>query len=103
MEARRKINIPWLFTMAWRDSRRSRSRLFLFISAIFFGIAALVAIYTFRFNLENDIDSQAATLIGADLQISGGKPADAQIKPLLDSLGDRRSEERDFVSMILFP
>jgi putative ABC transport system permease protein len=89
--------------MAWRDSRRSRSRLFLFISAIFFGIAALVAIYTFRFNLENDIDAQAATLIGADLQISSSKPVDANIKPLLDSLGDKRSEERDFVSMIYFP
>jgi putative ABC transport system permease protein len=103
MDNKRKINIPWLFTMAWRDSRRSRSRLFLFISAIFFGIAALVAIYTFRFNLENDINSQAATLIGADLQVSGNKPVDAAIKPLLDSLGDRRSEERDFVSMIYFP
>jgi putative ABC transport system permease protein len=103
MDNKRKINIPWLFTMAWRDSRRSRSRLFLFISAIFFGIAALVAIYTFRFNLENDINSQAAELIGADLQISGNKPADAAIKPLLDSLGDKRSEERDFVSMIYFP
>ena len=103
MDNKRKINIPWLFTMAWRDSRRSRSRLFLFISAIFFGIAALVAIYTFRFNLENDINSQAAELIGADLQISGNKPVDASIKPLLDSLGDKRSEERDFVSMIYFP
>ncbi|HEY2582968.1 MAG TPA: FtsX-like permease family protein [Mucilaginibacter sp.] len=103
MDTKRKINIPWLFTMAWRDSRRSRSRLFLFISAIFFGIAALVAIYTFRFNLENDIDAQAATLIGADLQISSSKPVDAAIKPLLDSLGDKRSEERDFVSMIYFP
>ncbi|MDB4904826.1 MAG: transporter permease [Mucilaginibacter sp.] len=103
MDNKRKINIPWLFTMAWRDSRRSRSRLFLFISAIFFGIAALVAIYTFRFNLENDINSQAAELIGADLQVSGNKPVDASIKPLLDSLGDRRSEERDFVSMIYFP
>jgi putative ABC transport system permease protein len=100
---KRKINIPWLFEMAWRDSRRNRSRLFLFISAIIFGIAALVAIYSFRYNLENDINAQAATLIGADLAVSGGKPPDATIKPLLDSLGDERSEERTFVSMIYFP
>ena len=73
---KRKINIPWLFDMAWRDSRRNRSRLMLFISAIIFGIAALVAIYSFRYNLENDINSQAATLIGADLAIYSGKPAD---------------------------
>ena len=100
---KRKINIPWLFTMALRDSRRNRSRLLLFISAIVFGIAALVAIYSFRYNLQNDINAQAATLIGADLAVSGSKPADQYIKPLLDSLGDKRSEERSFVSMVYFP
>jgi len=103
MDTKRKINIPWLFEMAWRDSRRNRSRLMLFISAIVFGIAALVAIYSFRFNLENDINAQAATLIGADLAVSGNQAPDAGIKTLLDSLGDKRSEERSFVSMIYFP
>jgi putative ABC transport system permease protein len=103
MENKRSINVPWLFLMAWRDSRRNRSRLLLFISAIIFGIAALVAIYSFRFNLEKDINAQAATLIGADLSVTGSKPADVTIKPLLDSLGDKRSEERSFVSMIYFP
>jgi putative ABC transport system permease protein len=100
MDTKRKINIPWLFEMAWRDSRRNRSRLLLFISAIIFGIAALVAIYSFRYNLEKDIDAQAATLIGADLAVSSDKPVDPGIQPLLDSLGDKRSEERSFVSMI---
>jgi len=100
---KRKINIPWLFEMAWRDSRRNRSRLLLFISAIIFGIAALVAIYSFRFNLENDINAQAATLIGADIAVSGNQAPNAGIRPLLDSLGDERSEERSFVSMIYFP
>ncbi len=103
MDTKRKINIPWLFEMAWRDSRRNRSRLFLFISAIVFGIAALVAIYSFRYNLENDINAQAATLIGADLAVSGNQAPGPGIKPLLDSLGDKRSEERSFVSMIYFP
>jgi putative ABC transport system permease protein len=98
-----KINIPWLFKMAWRDSRRNRSRLFLFISSIIFGIAALVAIYSFGFNLKKDVDNQAATLIGADLSISSNKPVDTSMMPLLDSLGDRRSQERSFASMILFP
>jgi putative ABC transport system permease protein len=100
---KRKLNIPWLFEMAWRDSRRNRSRLFLFISSIIFGIAALVAIYSFGFNLKNDVDAQAATLIGADLTISSNKPVDKSMQPLIDSLGDRRSQERSFASMILFP
>src|ERR1700759_1406622 len=100
---KRKLNIPWLFEMAWRDSRRNRSRLFLFVSSIIFGIAALVAIYSFGFNLKKDVDNQAATLIGADLTISSGKPVEASLKPLIDSLGDRRSQERSFASMIYFP
>src|ERR1700740_2802345 len=99
---KRKINIPWLFDMAWRDSRRNRSRLMLFISAIIFGIAALVAIYLFRYNLEADINSQAASLVGADLVVYSGKLPDKQMQHLLDSLGDERSQERMFVSMVYF-
>ncbi|MDB5010631.1 MAG: macB 6, partial [Mucilaginibacter sp.] len=100
---KRSLNLRWLFEMAWRDSRKNRSRLLLFISSIIFGIAALVAIYSFGYNVKNDVDSQAATLIGADLTISSNKPADKSIQPLLNTLGDRRSQERSFASMIYFP
>jgi putative ABC transport system permease protein len=100
---KRKINIGWLFNMAWRDSRKNRSRLFLFISAIVFGIAALVAIYSFKYNVQNDVNGQAATLIGADLSISGNRPPDGSLKKLIDSLGDERSQERSFASMAYFP
>ena len=89
--------------MAWRDSRRNRSRLFLFISSIILGIAALVAIYSLGDNLRKDIDNQAAGLIGADLEISTNKVVEPSIKGLLDSLGDQRSEELYFASMIYFP
>ncbi|MCO5935446.1 ABC transporter permease [Mucilaginibacter sp. RB4R14] len=100
---KRKINFAWLFKMALRDSRRNRSRLLLFISSIVFGIAALVAIYSFRYNIQNDINEQAATLIGADLTISGNKEPDDKLQKVLDKLGDNRSQERSFPSMVLFP
>jgi putative ABC transport system permease protein len=100
---KRKLNIPWLFNMAWRDSRKNRSRLLLFVSSIVFGIAALVAIHTFGFNLKKDIDTQAATLIGADLTIRSSKLPNAKTQKFLDSLGDRRSQERGFASMVYFP
>lgn len=103
MNNRKGLNFRWLLLMAWRDSRRNRSRLLLFISSIVLGIAALVAIDSLGDNLRYDIDQQAAGLIGADLQISSGKPASDTVKSLLDSLGDRRSEQRSFVSMIYFP
>ena len=97
------LNFSWLILMAWRDSRRNRSRLFLFISSIIIGIAALVAIYSFEYNLKKDIDSQAKSLLGADLVIETNKTVSKEALPMLMELGDKRSEERAFASMIYFP
>ena len=96
------INFPWLVQMAWRDSRRNRSRLLLFISSIILGIAALVAIYSLGNNLNDEVNNQAATLLGADLEISSNQPATPEIKNIIDSLGGKKSEERSFASMVLF-
>ncbi|MEI6946302.1 FtsX-like permease family protein [Paraflavisolibacter sp. H34] len=96
-------NFRWLLKMAWRDSRRNRSRLLLFVSSIVLGIAALVAIYSFEQNLRDDIHNQAKELLGADLEISGNKAPGPPILPLLDSLGDERSQEWRFASMVYFP
>src|SRR5215212_4668877 len=95
------LKFLWLLKMAWRDSRRSRSRLFLFISSVILGIAALVAIYSLGNNLSDEVDNQAASLLGADLEVSGGQPPTPEIKNIIDSLGKRRSEEQRFASMIL--
>src|ERR1700761_2683448 len=100
---KRPLNLSWIFEMAWRDSRKNRSRLLLFISSIIFGIAALVAIYSFGDNIKGDVDIQAAGLIGADLTVSTNQPAVDSVKTLLNSLGDERSQELDFASMALFP
>ncbi len=102
-EYKESFSFPWLLNMAWRDSRRSRSRLVLFISSVILGIAALVAIYSLGENVRQNIDTQAAALLGADLEISGNQPAPAKLRPLLDSLGEDRSEERRFASMAYFP
>ena len=101
-EFKNGLNFPWLVQMAWRDSRRNLSRLLLFISSIILGIAALVAIYSLGNNLRDEVNNQAATLLGADLEISSSQPATPAIKNIIDSLGDRRSEERSFASMVLF-
>jgi len=97
------LNFGWLILMAWRDSRRNRLRLFLFISSIILGIAALVAIYSFEYNLRQDIDLQAKSLLGADMVIETNKAVQNDILPVLMALGDERSEERTFASMIYFP
>ena len=93
------VSTAWLFKMAWRDSRKNRSRLFLFISSIILGIAALVAVYSFRDNLTRDIDEQAKVLAGADLTLESRKPVDQK---MIDSLGVEQSSERNFASMLYF-
>lgn len=88
--------------MAWRDSRRNRSRLLLFLSSIILGIAALVATFSLGNNLQHDINDQAKTLVGADLVIDDNRQPIPEMQHLLDSLGDQRSQERSFASMIYF-
>jgi putative ABC transport system permease protein len=96
------LKLSWLAKMAWRDSRRNRSRLFLFISSVILGIAALVAIYSLGNNLSDEVNNQAASLLGADLEVSGNQSPTPVVKKIIDSLGSRRSEEQRFASMILF-
>ena len=89
--------------MAYRDTRRNKSRLVLFGSSIILGIAALVAIYSLGNDLQRNVDLQAATLIGADLEISGNKPLSGGLQKRIDSLSKSKSFEKRFASMIYFP
>lgn len=99
----RGAGTAWLFRMAWRESRRNRSRLFLFVSSIILGIAALVSIYSLGENLQREVDLQAAELIGADIAVNSNRDLSPEMERLVDSLGDRHSEQRSFPSMAFFP
>jgi putative ABC transport system permease protein len=104
--------------MAWRDSRRSRSRLALFMSSIVLGIAALVGINSFGDNLARSIREQARELLGADLVLSSSQPFIAaasgtaqthsdsvmtSLGPTLQHLGQTRTDEASFASLVSFP
>jgi putative ABC transport system permease protein len=93
----------WLWRMAWRDSRRSRGKLLLFLSSIVLGIAALVAINSFNRNLRQDIDEQAKELLGADLVISGSRPLPDSLVRLVATQAVRQARECSFASMVYFP
>lgn len=102
----RKMSWSWLWRMAVRDSRKSRSRLFLFMSSIVLGIAALVAINSFSENIQKDIDGQAKELLGADLVIRSNQPLSDSANSLIDSIGRgaiKKARESSFASMIFFP
>ena len=97
--------IDWSFIrrLAWRDSRKNRGRLVLFMSSIILGIAALVAINSFNYNLQNDIDEQAASLLGADLVVSGNQPVTDSLMVLLDAMPGEKATKLDLFSMAYFP
>ncbi len=97
------MNFSWLFRMAWRDSRRSRQRLLLFMSAIVLGIAALVAINSFGDNLARSIDEQARELLGADLTLSWNRPPSRQTGQLARIFGRDRAYEVSFASLVSIP
>jgi len=93
----------WLLRMAWRDSRRGRGRLLLFVAGVALGIAALVGINSFGDNLARSINEQARELLGADLVLSSGQPFDSTLVPALRRLGPVQSQERAFGSLVQFP
>ena len=99
-----KVSVGWLFKMAWRDSRRSRSRLFLFVLSVITGIAALVAIYSLSNNLNTAINTQAAELLGADIRITTNQPPNKAVQHIIDSLNNesQHAEQRSFASMVVF-
>ncbi len=98
-----KLNFKTILKLAWRDSRRQRGRLLLFVSSIIIGIAALVAINSFSENLQKDINGQARTLLGADLAIEGLNPPPPSVSKTMDSIGGTRSRIVSFLSMAYFP
>lgn len=90
--------------MAWRDSRRNRGKLLLFVSSIVVGIAALVAINTFGANLQKDINNEAKSLLGCDLQVWTRQAVSDSLQLTFDSLGAvEQASANDFASFIFFP
>ena len=93
----------WSWKMAWRDARSNKKRLFIYISAIVIGVAAQVAITSFRDSLNYTINNQSKELLGADLEIETGQPAPEPLKTFYDSLGGEQASITQFPSMVLFP
>ncbi|MTI22007.1 FtsX-like permease family protein [Fulvivirga sp. RKSG066] len=92
----------WVWKMAWKDARNNFSRLFLFISSIVIGIAALVSIDSFNINLQNNIDSQAKDLLGADFVVKANKEFEDELMSAFDSLDAPQAEEANMASMAMF-
>lgn len=89
--------------MAWRDARSNKKRLFIYISAIIIGVAAQVAITSFRDSLNNTINDQSKELLGADLEIETEQSPPDTLTAYFDSLGGEQATITQFPSMVLLP
>ena len=97
------MNWNLIFKTAIRDSRKDRSKLFLFMSSIILGVAALVAINSFNDNLIRDINNQSKSLLGADMSVGGNRALSDKLIASLDSLDAERSSEVELFSMSYLP
>lgn len=93
---------PWVWRMAWRDARHNFSRLFLFSASLITGIAAVVAIGSLNYALQDDLDRNAKELLGADLVASGNKRFEANILAAFDSTKLEQASETEMASMVMF-
>jgi len=98
-----KVDLLWMVKLAWKEMRRNRLRLLLFVSSICFGVAAVVVIESFRLNLEEAVGNESKSLLGSDLTISSRRPYQDAEMAKLDSLGGERASEIRFSSMAYFP
>jgi putative ABC transport system permease protein len=75
--------MPFVLSLAWRESRASRRRGLLVVTAVAVGVGALVAINSFTDNLRESVRKEARALLGADLALSAGGPFSPAAESLL--------------------
>ena len=95
-----------LAALAWRESRFARRRLFLFLSSISLGVAALVATQSFAANMAAGVRDQARELLGADVALSSNRPFGPHTEALLKGAAARGTpvaRTTSFASMAVAP
>jgi len=93
----------WVWRMAFRDSRRGVKTLLLSMSCVVLGVASVVAAFSFRDNLDSNLQEQSKSLLGADLAIeSRNKPFSDEAEALIRSLGGEQARQIGFSSMAYF-
>jgi putative ABC transport system permease protein len=79
------MRAPFWVKLAWREARSSTRRLGVYMGAITFGVAALVAINSFRMQVVESVDGEAKTLLGADIRLQSNRAFPDSVEAILDS------------------
>jgi putative ABC transport system permease protein len=80
------LRIPFAVSLAIREGRSSARRLATYMIAITVGVAALVAINSFRANVVQSVDEESKSLLGGDMRINASQAFPDSVTALLDSL-----------------
>jgi putative ABC transport system permease protein len=99
----KRARFVWLLKMARRDGKASGKKLFLFVSSIILGIAAVVSIQSFGISLKENIGLQSKALMGTDYKIGTNETPRERLLQIVDSLGGAAAREISFPSMLSFP
>ena len=72
--------------LAWREGRSGYRRLSVFVSSIALGVGSLVAIHSFRADVQRSLGDQARALLGADVRVSSNRAFPEAFDAVLDSM-----------------
>jgi putative ABC transport system permease protein len=90
--------------LAWREGRAAYRHLSVFVSSIALGVGSLVAIHSFRADVQRSLGDQARALLGADVRVSSNQEFPEAFDAVLDSMaGQGRDVARTttLASMVL--
>lgn len=92
----------WVWRLALRDGRRGLRPLLLSMSSVVLAVASVVAVFSFRENLQSSIQTQSKGLLGADLSLDSREAFTPDDEALFRSIGGDQSRQIGFSSMAYF-
>lgn len=102
MKLIRTLLSPFTWRLALRDARPQWKSLLLYTSAVIAGVAALVAILSFRSDVLLTVEDQSRELLGADLEFRSTEPFPEPVTAFIDSIGGSQASSVEFNSMVQF-
>ena len=93
---------PFTWRLAYRDAKPQWKSLLLYTSAVIAGVAALVAILSFRNDVLLTVDDQSKELLGADLEFQSSQTYPEPVWAFIDSIGGSDASLVEFNSMVQF-
>lgn len=91
---------------AWREGRSGLRRIGVYMASIALGVAVLVAVHSFRTDVNLSIRTQSRQLLGADLRLERNRPFSDSVIQVVDSLeavGAATARATTLLSMVYAP